>query len=280
VYLGAKPVLVDVLPGTWCMDPDKAEKAVTRRTRAMIPVHVYGNMAEMARLLDLARRKRLAVVEDAAEALGSELGGRKAGSLGDAGVFSFHGTKTLSTGEGGMLVTSDPDLHKRVSVLANHGRNPAEKRMYFPHEVGFKYKMSNLQAAMGCAQLERVEELVEKKRRIFSWYRERMRGLPCVLNPEPSGVKNSFWLPTVVFDKGSGVDRDGLIGHMKKNGIDGRPFFYPLSSLPMFKRRGNSVAHDVSRRGMNLPSFHAMDRGHVERVARAIESFVKTPGKR
>ncbi|MGH8122368.1 MAG: DegT/DnrJ/EryC1/StrS family aminotransferase, partial [Rudaea sp.] len=155
VYLGAKPILVDVLPDTWCLDPIAVEAAITPRTKAILAVHLYGNLCDLDALFDIGRRHGIPVIEDAAEAIGSIWHGRRAGSMGIFGAFSFHGTKTVTTGEGGIFVTNDDELYERVLTLSNHGRARVETRQFWPGQIGYKYKMSNLQAAIGCAQLER-----------------------------------------------------------------------------------------------------------------------------
>ena len=208
LYIGAKPVLVDVLPGTWCIDPKKAEAAITSKTKAIVVVHLYGNLVEMDEIMVLAKKYNLVVIEDAAEGLGSIYKERKAGSIGDVGVFSFHGTKTISTGEGGIFVTNKEEIWQRAKILNDHGRDPRVGKTYWMEQYGYKYKMSNLQAAMGCAQIERVEELIDKKVLIFNWYKELLKDIPCELNPELPGTKNSYWLPTMIFDKSLHFDRD------------------------------------------------------------------------
>lgn len=275
LYIGAKPVFVDVLPDTWCIDPHAIEKAITNKTKAIIPVHVYGNLCDMDAIMTLAKKHNLVVLEDAAEGLGSEYKGRKAGSIGDAGVFSFHGTKTISTGEGGMIVTNREAVFERSKILNDHGRNPKIGKTFWMEEYGYKYKMSNLQAAMGCAQIERAKELVNKKRLIFSWYQEFLKGVPCLLNPELPETKNSYWMPTAIFDKSIKFDRDELFAFMRANSIDSRPFFYPLSSLPMFKPvPENVVSYDIYERAINLPSFHDLQRAQVEFVCETIHQFI------
>jgi perosamine synthetase len=199
VHLGAKPVFVDILPDSWCLDPALAEAAITPRTKAIIAVHLYGNLCEMDRLLAIGRKHGIPIIEDAAEAIGSVWHGKRAGSMGRFGVFSFHGTKTLTTGEGGIFVTDDPDLYEQVLTLSNHGRARGQTRQFWPEVVGFKYKISNLQAAIGCAQMERIDELVGRKREILATYKASLAGLPGVsLNPEPTGTVNGAWMPTVV----------------------------------------------------------------------------------
>lgn len=269
VHLGATPVVVDVLPDTWCIDPARAEAAIGPRTKAIIAVHLYGNLCDMDALLDLGRRRGIPVVEDAAEAIGSAWRGRRAGSLGAFGTFSFHGTKTITTGEGGMFVTDDDALHERVLTLSNHGRARGQTRQFWPDTVGFKYKMSNVQAAIGCGQLERVEELVAAKRRIFVAYRERLAGLPLRMNPEPPHAESGFWMPTVVIDEGAPFDRDRLLADFHAADIDGRVFFWPLSGLDVPARLGPGgapIAAAIHRRAVNLPSYHDLDEAGIDRV--------------
>lgn len=276
-YLGAKPVFVDVLEDSWCIDPSKIEAAITEKTKAIVVVHLYGNLAEMDQIMAIAKKHNLYVVEDAAEGLGSVYKGKMAGSLGDIGVFSFHGAKIMTTGEGGMLVTDNAALMERVKILADHGRDPKINITFWMAELGYKYKMSNLQAAMGCAQLERVEELVTKRRDIFRWYTEYLSELPgIVLNPEPSYTVNCYWMPTVVFDKSLNIDAHQLINYLKEQNIDSRPFFYPLSSLPMFEKvEANTVSYGLYRRALNLPSNFSLNREDIRQVCQAISAYVK-----
>ena len=276
LYIGAKPVFVDVLPDSWCIDSDKIESSITPKTTAIVVVHLYGNMSEMNKVNAIAKKHNLKVIEDAAEALGSTYHGKKAGSIGDAGVFSFHGTKTVSTGEGGMLVTNDDAVMERARMLNDHGRDPKIGKTFWMAEYGYKYKMSNLQAAMGCAQIERADELIEKKREIFSWYKKLFNDeKKFQMNPEPDYVKNSVWMPTVVFNHSLNVNRDKLMIYLKEQGIDSRPFFYPLSSLPMFEeKKENKIAYDLYSRGINLPSHHELTRDDASFVHATILKFI------
>jgi perosamine synthetase len=277
LYIGAHPVFVDVLPDTWCIDPEKVKNAITSKTKAIIAVHIYGNLCNMDSLMQIAAEHNLVVIEDAAEALGSEYNNRKAGSIADAGVFSFHGTKTMSTGEGGILVTNRDDVYEKVKILNDHGRNAKdpENKMFWMRDYGYKYKMSNLQAAMGCAQIERIQELVEKKRTIFKWYRENLQNMPFIFNPELSNTKNSYWLPTVIVDKSVYFNRENFFSLCKENGIDSRPFFFPLSSLPMFETNySNVTAFDLYERAINLPSFHDITKEEVMKVSNLLKVFI------
>jgi perosamine synthetase len=275
VHLGASPVLVDVRPDTWCLDPAAVEAAITPRTRAILAVHLYGNLCDMDALSAIAQRHGLALVEDAAEAIGSVWHGRRAGSMGAFGAFSFHGTKTVTTGEGGVFVTDDDALYERVLTLSNHGRARGEARQFWPERIGFKFKMSNLQAAIGCAQLERIDTLVAGKRRVFEYYRNALAGLPLALNPEPAGTRNGYWMPTLVADPGSGFDRQRLLGRFAEENIDGRVFFWPLSSLPMFAGQPrHAISDSLSGRALNLPSYHDLSSADMDRVVRLVrEAF-------
>lgn len=275
-YLGAKPVFVDISRESWCIDPAKAEAAITPRTKAIIAVHLYGNLCDMEALLAIGRRHNLPVIEDAAEAIGSVYHGKRAGSLGAFGTFSFHGSKTITTGEGGMFVTNDGELYEKVLTLSNHGRARGQTKQFWPDLVGFKYKMSNIQAAIGCAQMERIEELIAGKRRVFKTYEKALSGLPVKMNPEPEGTVNGYWMPTVVFDDNLGFDREKLLQEFKLNNIDGRVFFYPLSSLPSFeKRTGNVVSYGIYERAMNLPTYHDMTDDDIQRVVSIVKDAVK-----
>ena len=268
VHLGATPVFVDILPDSLCIDPDLAEAAITPRTKAIIAVHLYGNLCEMDRLLSIGEGNGIAIVEDAAEAIGSVYHGRRAGSMGLLGAFSFHGSKTLTTGEGGMFVTNDDDLYETVLTLSNHGRARSQTKQFWPDVVGFKYKMSNIQAAIGCAQMERIEVLVERKREILAYYRRQLESPPEVqLNPEPGGAINGAWMPTVVFGAETGVTREKLQAAFAAENIDARVIFYPLSGLGIFEKRRHSHYSEVlPRRAINLPSYHDIEPHMLEAV--------------
>ncbi len=273
VHLGANPVFVDILPDTWCIDPSKAENAITPRSKAIIATHLYGNLCDMNELMDIGEKHNIPVIEDAAEAIGSKYHGNRAGSIGNFGTFSFHGTKTLTTGEGGMFVTNDPDMYESVLTLSNHGRARSQTKQFWPNTVGFKYKMSNIQAAIGCAQLERIEDLVAKKRAIFSCYFEKLGQIDGIqMNPEKEGTLNSYWKPTIKFSKESGVTREILLTTFKSENIDARVFFWPLSALSMFDSCLNNVnSYDICGRAINLPSHYDLSENDIDRVVEVID---------
>lgn len=279
-YLGAKPVLVDVLPDTWCINPKKAEEAITSNTKAIIAVHLYGNLCDMDALIEIGKRHGISVIEDAAEAIGSQWHGKRAGSIGTFGTFSFHGTKTLTTGEGGMFVTDDPTLYEKVLTLSNHGRSRTESKQFWPDMVGFKYKMSNIQAAIGCAQMERIDLLVSRKRQIFNTYKERLNPVSdkIFMNPELPKTVNSYWMPTIVAKSGIKFNKQKLLDAFKNESIDARVFFWPLSSLGLEQfsadKGNNQVAYSLSDRAINLPSYHDISYDDIKRVSDIVISHI------
>ena len=277
LYIGAKPVFVDVLEDTWCIDPKAIEKAITKKTKAIIPVHIYGSVCEMDEIMKIAKKNDIKVVEDAAEGIGSEYKGKKVGSIGDAGVFSFHGTKTITTGEGGIVVSNSLDLIKKIKVLNDHGRNSEDPdhKPYWMRNYGYKYKISNIQAAIGCAQVQRIDELINKKRKIFHWYKELLEFSPVKINIEKENTKNGYWLPTVIFHEDLNVKIDEFFIYGKSKGVDFRPFFVPLSSLPFFeKNKSNEISYKLFQNGVNLPSFHDMSFDDCKYVVGLFEKYI------
>ena len=282
-YVGATPVFADIDPTSWCLSCESFEECITPKTKAVIPVDLYGSMPDWDAIRAAASRHGIFIIEDAAQAIASEYKVQKAGSFGHTGVFSFHGSKTLTTGEGGMLVTNRQDIRDRVLFLRDHGRNPDDS-MFFNTEVAYKYKMSGLQAALGLAQLERIEQLVARKREIFDWYRKHIQALEgLTLNAEFTIVKNIYWMVTAIVDSTLGIDKGQIIQELNKQNIDCRPFFHPLSSLPAYRqspqaiaaRRRNSIAYGISPYGFNLPSGLNLTPEKVARVCRALREILQ-----
>ncbi|NLR34711.1 DegT/DnrJ/EryC1/StrS family aminotransferase [Aeromonas hydrophila] len=276
VHLGATPVFVDILPDSWCLDPELVAAAITPRTKAILAVHLYGNLCHMRQLLAIGERYGIPVIEDAAEAIGSVYHGQRAGSMGRFGAFSFHGTKTLTTGEGGMFVTNDAELYERVLTLSNHGRVRGQTRQFWPETVGYKYKMSNIQAAIGCGQMERIGELVARKRQILNYYRDALlpySGLS--MNPEPDDGVNGAWMPTVVFGVCTNIKRIEIEDLFQSAGIDARPFFSPLSSTPPFVSINSTPrSYCISTRAINLPSYHDMNEQSIDTVVGIVKKIM------
>lgn len=279
LQVGATPVLVDVEPDTFCIDPVAVERAITPRTRAIMAVHLYGHPADMTALRALAERHQLALIEDAAEAHGATVNGAPVGGLAQVGTFSFYGNKIITTGEGGMVTTNDAALAARLRFLKDHGMD--KNRRYFHTELAFNYRMTNLSAALGLAQLERIDELIEKKRAIMQWYREDLAGLSQVhLNVERPGMKNVYWMVAAVMDHTVGASRDEIAARLKADGVDSRPFFVPMSGLPHLAgfrtvgrhAEGCPTSAHLSERGLNLPSGCGLSREQVARAASALRA--------
>jgi perosamine synthetase len=283
-YVGARPVFADIEPTTWCMSPESVQECVTDRTRVILPVDLYGGVPDMDALDALAERHGLAIVEDAAQSLGATWHGRHAGSFGSVATFSFHGTKIATTGEGGMVVTDDPDIAQRISALRDHGRTAGNHRFFTTDEIAFKYRMSSLQAAFGLAQIERIEELVARQRQIFAWYSDRLEGIDgLTLNVESPGSRNTYWMVTVILDADLGWQTHDLMSALDSRQIDSRPFFPPLSSLNAMRdvpdvlraQQRNSVAYDLSHRGINLPSAAILTEADVDYVCENLLMILK-----
>jgi perosamine synthetase len=281
IYAGARPVFVDSDPQTWCLDPAAVERAITPRTRAIIPVHLYGHPADMDPIMDSASRHNLIVVEDAAESHGALYKGRMTGGLGNAGIFSFYGNKLITSGEGGMLVTNDSALADRGNFLHDHAMR-AETR-YYHSEIGYNYRITNLQAALGLAQLRRAPELIARKREIMRWYREFLGDREDLrLNPSMPWAESSFWMVCAILP--SRLDRDSMMKDLRADGIDSRPFFKPLHTLPPLRKYdcGNRfpIAEDLSRRGLSLPCGVKLTRQDVEFICSTIKYLLDNSSSR
>lgn len=277
-YQRATTIFADIDPIHWCLTPATIERALTPRTKAVIVVDLYGNMPDWDGIKSLCERRGILMVEDAAEALGSIYKGTRAGKFGIGSTFSFHRTKTIATGEGGMLLLDDETLYQRCKFLRDHGRTPGS---YFNTEITFKYMPFNVQAALGYAQLQRIDDLVGKKRWIWQGFRDRLSDIPDILlNPEPEGVTNGVWATALIFGKSHKMTRDKAVVELPKLGLPARPFFYPLSSLPAYPgreaegRKNNPVAYDVSERGINLPCALNLAERDLDLVSQGIRRLL------
>jgi perosamine synthetase len=275
LHAGATPVIVDVDPQTWNIDPAAIAAVITPRTRAIMPVHLYGQPADMDAIMALADRHNLIVIEDAAEAAGALYKGRPCGSIGHAGTFSFFSNKVITTGEGGMVVFRDAHAAERGRRLRDHGMNPA--RRYWHDEVGFNYRLTNLQAAIGCAQLEQFDGFLQRKLTIAQAYRARLGKLAGLRLPaEVAGMRNSYWMVSVIAElDGAGIDRDAFMARLSKAGIETRPLFYPLHEMPPYRAfAGNRAfpnATRLSAHGMSLPSGVTLTDAQLDYVCGVIE---------
>ncbi|MFH1331905.1 MAG: DegT/DnrJ/EryC1/StrS family aminotransferase [archaeon] len=269
-YTGAKPVLVDIEPDTWNMDPRKLEEKINDKTKAIIPVHIYGHPCDMDPITKVAKKYDLKVVEDAAEAHGAVYKEARVGSLSDISCFSFYGNKVITTGEGGICLTKDSGLAERLRFLKDHGMSK-EKRYWHP-EIGFNYRMTNIQAAIGLAQLENIDLMILRKRRNASLYNSLLKDVEGIaLPPEMPWAKNVYWMYSILVDDNYKYSRDEVMDRLKVNGIDSRPFFYPLHQMPpYFSNEKFEVSDRISRQGINLPSSVKLTEGDIKRVASVI----------
>ena len=276
-YCGARPVFVDSEPETWNLNPDLLEEKITAQTKGIIVVHLYGHPVNMDQVLNIAQRYGLFVIEDAAEAHGAEYKGRCIGSLGDIATFSFYGNKIITTGEGGMVVTDDDRLAEKIQQLKGQGMD-SQKRYWFPI-VGYNYRMTNIQAAIGLAQLEKIKWHLERRREIASWYYERLRRISRLTLPvEKEWAKNVYWMFSVVLDESVSLNREEVMAALQTQGIETRPFFYPMHTLPPYqdltKEPNFPVAERLAARGINLPTWAGLQKEHVDFVCEALRQIL------
>jgi perosamine synthetase len=261
-YIGAKVVTVDIQEDTLCIDPLEIEKAITSNTKAIVPVHLYGHPAEMNKIKEIAIKHNLFVIEDAAEAHGAEINGKKVGSLGDASIFSFYGNKIITSGEGGMITTSSKKLYYRLKNLRDHAMD--KNKRYWHNQLGYNYRMTNLQAALGLAQFERIDEFLNKRKQIIDWYKNGLENIQGIrLNYEASWAKNVYWMVCLEIEGYTEEMRNNLCKKLKSKGIDSRPYFYPVSDMPMYLKVDTPVAHKVYKKGINLPSYFDLTKSQV-----------------
>jgi len=282
-YQRGKIVFADIDPANWCLTPASIERRITSKTKAVIVVDLYGNMPDMDGICDVCDKRGIYLIEDAAEALGSKYKNICAGKFGIGSVFSFHRTKTLTTGEGGMLLIDDEKLYRRCRFLRDCGRKTGGS--YYMMEISNKYMPSNVLAALGYAQFLRLKELVDKKRWIWNTYKRLLSDITTIrLNPEPEFVYNSAWCTTLVFDKSLGISKEQAMKAFENCGQPSRPFFYPLSSMPAFAayvdscnggERNDPVSYDISGRAINLPSALCITEEQIEQIAGTLRKLLR-----
>lgn len=273
-YVGATPVFADVCRDTFVLDADKIEDLITEKTRAIMPVHIYGHPVDMDKIMEIARKHNLYVIEDATEALGSEYKGQMAGTIGDIGCFSFNGNKLITTGAGGMLVTNNKEWGERAKFLSTQTKVVTENKAFYHPEIGYNFRMPNLLAAFGVAQLENIEEYIKAKRENAEYYNKLLKNahgitLPC----EKPYAKNCFWLYSILVEDDYEINRDDLIRKMSEKGVETRPFFMPIHNMPPYKdfKHGNmSVTEELYRKGINLPSSVGLKKEDIEYICEII----------
>lgn len=270
-YTGAKPVFVDSLRNTWQIDPEDVRKKITSKTRAIMVVHLYGHPCDMDPIMELAREHNLFVIEDAAEAFGSRYKGKPVGGIGHIATFSFFGNKTITTGEGGMVVTNDQTLFDRAVHFKGQGL--AAHRQYWHDVIGYNYRMTNICAAIGLAQLEQADQFIASKRQIAEWYKTGLADLPVEVHGQHGDIFHSYWMVSVLAK--DAAQRDALRKHLADAGIETRPLFYPVHTMPMYstKFQRHPVAEDLGWRGINLPSWPNLSETQVLYITETIVKF-------
>ncbi|WP_266362897.1 DegT/DnrJ/EryC1/StrS family aminotransferase [Tellurirhabdus rosea] len=272
VYNGATPVFVDSEPQSWQMSPEDVVRKITPKTKAILCVHLYGHPCDMDRLVAIAREHDLLLIEDCAEAIGTRYRGRHVGTFGDIATFSFYGNKTITTGEGGMIVTNGETLYDRC--LHFRGQGLAKYRQYWHDVVGYNYRMTNICAAIGLAQMEQLDEFLAKKQQVAAWYADGLAGTDYELHRPIGDVLHSYWMCSLLVRRSE--NRDPLREHLQRHGIETRPLFYPVHTMPMYAQRyaRHQVAEDLGWRGMNLPSYPGLSQEDVQYICEAIKSFI------
>lgn len=272
-YTGASPIFVDSVRSTWQMDPEDIKRKITKKTKAILVVHLYGHPCEMNSICEIAKEHGLYVVEDCAEAFGSYYEGKHVGSFGDISTFSFFGNKSITTGEGGMVVTNNVTLYDRVMHFKGQGL--AKHRQYWHDVIGYNYRMTNICAAIGLAQLENASLILKKKIQIANWYKESLKEMNIEFHTEASNVKHSYWMNSILVRKP--IERDELMNYLSEHGIETRPVFYPIHTMPMYSKEYSkfTVAEDIGWRGINLPSFPALNKDNVDYILMRINEFYK-----
>lgn len=272
-YTGATVIPVDIDQNTLCISPKAIEAAITKKTKAIIPVHLYGHPADMLEINKIAKKHNLFVIEDAAEAHGAKIQNKKVGGFGNCAIFSFYGNKIMTSGEGGMITTNDKVLYEKMKKLRDHAMS-SDKR-YWHDEIGYNYRMTNLQAALGLAQLERIDDLIAKKIEIFKWYKQALKNEKKItLNYTTEGTKNVYWMICVEIDGYSEVERNILMQKLKIAGIDSRPYFYPVSDMPMYKKVDTPIAHSIYQKGINLPSYIGLTEKEVQSICHILTEII------
>ncbi|MDE1845877.1 MAG: DegT/DnrJ/EryC1/StrS family aminotransferase [Candidatus Micrarchaeota archaeon] len=272
-YTGAKPVFVDSNKEYWCIDPEKIEKRITKKTKGIMPVHLYGHPCDMDPILEIAKKHDLFVIEDAAEAHGAKYKGRTVGSFGDISSFSFFGNKIITTGEGGMCTTDDEALYQKMRVLRDHGMNPSKR--YWHDVIGYNYRMTNMQAAIGVAQVHKMDEVIARKREIARLYEKNLSSLAkkgyITLSPQMEWATSVYWMYNILLKGKAKLGRDELMEKLGAKGIETRPIFHPLHMMPPYKQsRRYPIAEKIGLSGISLPSGPTLTDEQIKEVCNAV----------
>jgi perosamine synthetase len=270
-YTGAKPIFVDSLSDTWQMNADDVRKKITSKTKAIMAVHLYGQSCDMDALLKISTEYNLFLIEDCAEAIGTQYKGKHVGTFGDIATFSFFGNKTITTGEGGMVVTNNQTLYERI--LHFKGQGLAKHREYWHDVIGYNYRMTNICAAIGLAQLEQIDLFIKQKRAIAEFYKNKLADTPITFHEEQQDTYHSYWMCSILVENPS--DRDKLRLHLANNGIETRPLFYPVHTMPMYSKKFEThpIAESIGWRGINLPSFPSLSQNELLHIIDSIMRY-------
>lgn len=273
-YCGATPVFVDSCESDWQIDPEDIKRKITNNTKAIMPVHLYGHPCDMSKIMKIASQYNLFVIEDCAEALGSKHHGHYVGTFGDISTFSFFGNKTITTGEGGMVVTNNRSLHERVVHL--RGQGLSRNREYWHDIVGYNYRMTNICAAIGVAQLDKISDFISRKREIAMMYKNNINSERFCFHNETENNFHTYWMSSILInDAKYDKKRDTFRTYLHNKGIETRPLFYPIHTMPMYygHYEKHKVAEDISKRGINLPSFPSLANDEVHYIIETINSW-------
>jgi Predicted pyridoxal phosphate-dependent enzyme apparently involved in regulation of cell wall biogenesis len=275
-YVGAEPVFVDVCRDTWVIDADRIEELITERTKAIMPVHIYGHPADMDKIMEIANKHNLYVIEDATESLGSLYKGKATGTIGHIGCYSFNGNKLITTGAGGMLVTNDENLGERAKYLSTQTKTILDNGAFYHEEIGYNFRMPNLLAAMGCAQLENIEAYIKIKRKHAKLYNNLLKDVKGITLPiEKEKIRNVYWMYSVIVEDNYQLTRDELVFKLKEHGIQSRPFFMPIHNMDLYKKykhKDMSITNELYKNGINLPSSVALRNEEIYTICNLIKS--------
>ena len=278
-YIGAKPVFADIKKDTWCLNPEDVEKKITKKTKAIMCVHLYGNVCDMKSFLKLKKKYKLLLIEDCAEALGAKYNNKSVGNFGDFSVFSFHGTKLITGGEGGMFVTNSKKYFNNFQKLHRMGIDSKETRYFFHSSIAYKYKISNIQAALINSQLKKINKLIKIKKKIYNIYKNEFNDKIFRMNIQEDNSESVFWMSTLVIISKKIIKKEKLINICKSKNIHLRPFFYPISSFPIYKKSKNSISYSISKVGVNLPSGYNLTKKDIKFVAQTIKDYIYKENK-